>query len=111
MIAFDMNHEILATFLAEEDVNPGSVCKVTAPATVGSCADGDSFCGVTTTVRGGYAGVMLHGIVTVPYTGTVPGLGKTALSADGKGGVKAGSGDTYLVLDVDEDAKTIKLFL
>ena len=111
MIAFDMNHEILATFLAEEGTEPKTVCKMTANGTVGPCADGDSFCGVVNTVRGGCAGVVLHGVVTAAYSGTTPAVGKTALVADGSGGVKAGEGESCLVLDVDETEKTVKLFL
>ena len=111
MIAMDMNHEILATFHAEDGVNAKSVCKIIDNATVGPCSSGDGFDGVVTTVRGGYAGVVLHGMVTVPYSGVAPSVGKAALSADGKGGVTAGGSETCLVVAVDETAKTVTMFL
>ena len=111
MIAMDMNHEILATFYAEEGVTAKSVCKITDNATAGPCVSGDGFHGFVTTVRGGYAGVVLHGMVTVPYSGTAPAVGKTALGADGKGGVTAGGPESRLVVSVDETAKTVTMFL
>ena len=111
MIAMDMNHELLATFLAEEGMEAKHVCKITANGTVGPCQSGEAFCGMVSTVRGGYAGVVLHGVVTASYSGAAPAVGKTALCADGKGGVTAGGNDTCLVLDVDDAAKTVKLFL
>ena len=111
MIAMDMNHEILATFHAEEGVEAKSVCKITASGTVGPCASGDGFHGFVTTVRGGYAGVVLHGTVTAAYSGNAPAVGKTALCADGKGGVTAGGSETCLVISVDETAKTVTMVL
>ena len=107
----DMNHEILATFHAEDGVEAKSVCKITASGTVGACANGEGFDGFVTTVRGGYAGVVLHGMVTAAYSGAAPAVGKTALCADGNGGVTAGGSETCLVVSVDETAKTVTLFL
>ena len=112
MIRFDMNSELRVTFAAQEGLTAKTVCKVSANGTVGPCADGDDFCGVADTVRSGLCGVVLRGFVTLPYTGTAPALGYTALAADAAGGVKAAqSGRKHLVAQVDTVKKTVGLFL
>ena len=64
-------------------------------------------------VNGGYAGVQLSGVVTMPYTGTdAPAVGYAALASDGADGVKASTkGNTYLVLSVNTTAKTVSFML
>lgn len=90
-----------ATFPAGTAV-VGKVCKLSSTGAANTCAAGDRFCGIVTTVRGGYAGVQVHGFVTVSYSGTAPALGYSALSANGNGGIKAdATGHTYLVVKVD----------
>ena len=88
-------------------------CKLSASGMVAPSGDGDGFCGVAISQRGGYAGVVLRGFVTLPCSGTVPGVGKASLLADGKGGVRApGTGETgesYWVLAVDGANVTILL--
>ena len=111
MITFDSIHETFVTFNAEEDLDAGVVCKVTGDCAVGPCAAGDDFCGVARTVRCGLAGVVLSGYCRIPYSGTAPAVGKTALCADGNGGVKAGGDTEYLVVQVDTAEKTVGLFL
>ena len=71
------------------------------------------FCGVSVNVNGGYAGVQLSGVVTMPYTGTdAPAVGYAALASDGAYGVKASTkGNTYLVLSVNTTAKTVSFML
>ena len=51
-------------------------------------------------------------MVTVSVSGAAPALGWTALSADGKGGVKADSGGRVcLVADVDAAGKCVTVVL
>jgi len=72
------------------------------------CSGGEDFCGTVCSVGrdGKVCSVVLGGLVRLPFSGTAPGLGWTALAADGQGGVTAGSGREYLVVDVDEAGKT-----
>lgn len=111
MITFDSIHETFVTFNAEENLEAGAVCKVTDSGTVGPCENGEAFHGVARTVRCGLAGVVLSGFCQLPYTGATPNLGRSALCADGSGGVKAGGDKAYLVVDVDTVGKTVSLFL
>ena len=109
-----------ATFLAPA-VGEGETCKTTegtvvkigAAGTVAACAAGDAFCGVIAAGgKDGLCSVQLGGFVTLPYTGTVPALGLSALAADGSGGVKAlESGNKYWVVASDETAKTVTILL
>lgn len=111
MITFDSIHETYVTFQADEGLDNGQVCKVTGDSAVGACSAGDAFCGVARHVRGGLAGVVLEGFCQMPYTGTAPSVGMAALCADGNGGVKAGGDKEYLIVQVDENAKTVGFFL
>ena len=112
-ICFDAIGEKYTTFLAGENVEEGPVCKVSANDTVDACAAGEAFCGVAAQVSGGCAAVVMGGYVELPYTGaSAPKVGYATLSADGNGGVtEASSGRSYLVVHVDETAKTLGLFL
>lgn len=87
----------------------GFPCKLDTEETVSNCAASGKFLGVVEEVKGGYAGVQLHGFVTLPYTGTAPTVGFTALSANGTGGVKVDTtnGKTYLVVHVNKTATTV----
>ncbi len=96
----------LAVTFADGGCQAAKVCKVSAGGTAAPCADGDKFCGIAQSIRGGHVGVQLEGFVQVDYTGSAPGVGYVSLCADGSGGVKAGSGREYLVVHVDSTAKT-----
>lgn len=111
-ISFDAIGEKYVTFYADDSAQDGKLCKVTANGTVGKCAANDGFCGIITQVRGGTASVLMGGYAELPYTGTAPALGYTALAAAGDESVKAAeSGRKYLVVNVDTTAKTVGLFL
>ena len=102
-----------ATFAASQ-VSEGEMVKVSGNGTVAACAAGDGFCGMVLSVsRGGDAcAVALGGMVTAGYSGTAPALGWSILVGDGSGGVKtATTGHSYLVVDVDSDAKTVTFAL
>ncbi|MBQ2774712.1 MAG: hypothetical protein IJF40_02320 [Clostridia bacterium] len=104
--------ENVLTFKAAGGLTSGVPVKVSANDTVAACAASNIFCGVAVEVSGGYAGVQLTGFVTLPYTGTAPTVGLTALSANGNGGVKADSnGNKYLVTNVNTTASTVSFML
>ena len=95
----------LAVTFGHEGCVAGQVCKVSANGTVAPCAAGDKLCGIVEGVRGDYAAVQVAGFAQVHITGAV-GVGYVNLCADGIGGVKAGTGKEYLVVSVNENAKT-----
>ena len=111
-ISFAGFNENSVTFICSEDVVAGKVVKITDNGTVSDCADGDTFCGIATDVRSDCATVQLTGYTRLPYSGSAPSLGYTALVADGNGAVTAGEGGrTYLVTDVDTTDNTIGFML
>ena len=98
----------LAVTFAQDGCAAGQVCKLGSDGSVTACAAGDKFCGIVEGVRGGFAAVQMEGFATVSITGAV-NLGYVNLCADGAGGVKAGSGREYLVVQVNADTAVIKL--
>ena len=103
-VSFEEIGRLAATF-AQEGCAAGQVCKVADNGKVTVCAANDNFCGIVEGVRGGYAAVQMAGFVQVDFTGTMS-LGYVNLCADGSGGVQAGQGREYLVVSVDDTAKT-----
>ena len=106
-----------ATF-ACSDVAEGALVKISGNDTVAGCSAGEDFCDMVLSVSraGDACAVALGGMVTAGYTvpaeGAAPVLGWSGLSADGEGGVQAdASGSSYLVVDVDTDAKTVTFVL
>jgi hypothetical protein len=111
-ISFQGIGEMYATFLASDTVQADQVVKLTDRETVGPCSDSGEFCGVAVCGRDGAWSVQVEGFVTVGYSGTVPGVGYQALSANGKGGVKSDNGGrSYLVVDADTTGKTVTIKL
>ena len=86
-ISFDGIGAVVATFTADAGVKGGQLVKMTGNGSVGPCAAGDAFCGVALEPRAGLAAVLVGGFVTVPSSGGVT-VGRAALVADEKGGVK-----------------------
>ena len=103
-VSFEEIGRLSVTF-GQEGCEGGQVCKVSGNGTVVPCADGDKFCGIVEHVRGNHAAVQVAGFAEVACTGAVA-AGYVNLCADGNGGVKAGTGREYLVVSVDESAKT-----
>ena len=103
-VSFEDIGRLSVTF-GQEGCEGGMVCKVGGNGLVAPCADGDKFCGIVEHVRGNHAAVQVAGFAEVACTGAVD-LGYVNLCADGKGGVKAGAGREYLVVSVNENAKT-----
>ncbi len=111
-ISFDGIGEVAATFQVEADggVKAGDVVCITGDGEVGLGSAGGQFFGVALNVsEDGYAGVQIDGLAEVNYSGTTaPEPGWELLSADGNGGVTVveKNGMSYLVVSVDEEAKT-----
>ena len=103
-VSFEEIGRLSVTF-AQENCSGGQVCKVSGNGTVAPCAAGDKFCGSVEHVRGNHAAVQVAGFAEVKVTGAVS-VGYVNLCADGTGGVKAGTGKEYLVVSVNENAKT-----
>lgn len=99
-VSFEGIGELAATFYHDE-ANKGAPVAMSGSGCVKNCASGEAFIGVCSNVNAMTAQVQLHGYVRLPYTGTAPAVGFSALAADGNGGVTAGGSRTYLVLDVD----------
>lgn len=101
-ISFEGIGEKLVTFIGD-DVKVGDAVKVSGAGTVSACADGESFDGFVAGLSGEYAGVIIGGAVSAPFSGGTPAFGSAELCADGSGGVKPGKGGVKcLVVDVDE---------
>lgn len=113
-ISFDGVGQVCATFW-DGGVAVGQVAAVKEAGTVGACADGKSFCGAALHCRDGACAVQVKGFLTVPFSGTAPGLGQAGLCGNGQGGVRtAGETDqktACLVVDVDDAAKTVTILL
>ena len=111
-VSFEGVGQVCATFLGG-GLTEGQVVKMTGSGTVGACAADDAFCGVALCCKDDACTVQMGGFVTVGYSGAAPALGYTALTADGKGGVKtAGEGGVMcLVAQVDTAAKTATIML
>lgn len=99
------------TLNGDSSLNVGEIVKISDNNTVSSCTGSDSFCGIISHEKNGICAVQLHGAVTVPFTGTAPGVGYQKLCADGAKGVKSGSGREYLVLSVDNVKSTVTFVL
>lgn len=95
-----------ATFTTD-NAQEGQTVKLSGNGAVSACNAGENFCGVAEAVRNGYCGVQMSGLACVKYSGTAPTPGEVKLAADGQGGVStASSGNSYLVVAVDEAAET-----
>lgn len=100
------------SFFGSAKLKAGQPCKVASNNTVGACAAGDRFCGVVGNGRDGVYEVTLKGFVTLPYTGTAPTVGYSALAADGNGGVAVTEdANEYLVTVVNTVDSTVGFFL
>ena len=103
-VSFEDIGRISVTF-GQEGCEGGMVCKVSGNGKVAPCAAGEKFCGIAQHIRGDYAAVQVAGFAEVKTSGTMS-TGYVNLCADGAGGVKTGTGREYLVVSVDENAKT-----
>ena len=111
-ISFKGFNEQVLTFRTEAELTPGTPVKMSESATVAPCADGDKFIGITVSCRDGIAAVQVSGHVTLPYSGTAPELGITAVSAAGESDIKADTdGRAVTVVELDEENSTAGILL
>ncbi len=110
-VSFGGFNSNIATFKTAAELECGCGVKVSESNTVALCSDGDSFCGFVVNGEGGYASVQLSGVVTVPYTDAAPAVGYTMLASDGNGIKASENGREYLVIAVDENAKTVTFLM
>ena len=104
-LSFEDIGAVVATCLADDEVQGGGVVAMSGSAAVGPCADGGKFCGVAMQPRCGIAGVQFKGFMQVKHTGEL-NVGYAKLVGDGQGGVRqAASGEEgveVLVVCADE---------
>ncbi len=110
-VSFGGFNSNIATFKTTEELESCCGVKISESNTVSACADGDSFCGFVVNGEGGYASVQLSGVVTASYTGTAPEVGYTMLASDGIGVKASESGREYLVIAINETAKTVTFLM
>lgn len=107
-LSFDSVAQDCVTFFNYSSLKNGVPCKMHSNQTVTGCSDGDDFIGVIGSTHGTFAGVIVHGFVTLHYSGTAPVLGFTGLAADSYGGVKVlSSGRKFLIVSVDAKNHTL----
>ncbi len=106
---FNMN---ALTFHCSSEIGKGMPVKIDKSDSIMLCGDGDEIHGVVIDSDEKYASVQVKGIVTLPYTGTAPATGFNNLGANGNGGVKVSeNGGRYLVVSIDETAKTVTFLM
>lgn len=112
-ISFEGINQKAVTFFGESDIVKGQLVKISKNMTVGECSDGEVFAGIAVNnVCDGAVAVVIHGYVTVPYSGSAPSLGYTYVKANGNGGVKtAADGRTVLICDVDTVNNAVGMFI
>lgn len=111
-VSFFGFNESSITFEADDSVVIGAPVKVIDNGVVTACADGDTFCGIATDVRSGYATVQMTGYVKMTYSGEAPALGYTTIVAGAGCAVRDGEdGKLCLVTDIDKTASTVGFML
>lgn len=110
-VSFEGIGEVFATFY-NNGAADGQPVKISGNGEVSPCSAGEKFSGIAVAPGEEYTGVVIGGCITVPYSGTAPALGHTALVADGNGGVKSGAGgNSHTVINVDTAEKSLCFIL
>ena len=101
------------TMEAGAPLRAGKVCYAQSNCTAADAPEGENFLGVTKAIHGELATVQIAGFVTLPYTGGMSAPGFHRLCASKNGGVKLAEqgGREHLVVEIDEQAGTVGLFL
>ncbi len=100
------------TLSASENVKAGNAVGLMDAVTVTVPQAEEAFCGVCVAVRNGHASVVLTGHTVASYSGPAPEIGYCKLACDGNGGVKVSeNGREYLVVEVDENEKTVDIIM
>ena len=112
-ICFEGIGQMVATFAAKEELDPGMAVTVTGSGEVGlGEKNGGPLCGVTVGAeRNGAVAVQIGGVAKVGYSGdSDPEMGWQELACDGEGRVKTADesgGMKCLVLAADKGEKTV----
>lgn len=109
-VSFEGFGNNVATFKTEEEITTYTAVKMSASDTVEACSS-EAFCGIAYCGKGGYTAVQLSGTVTMPYTGTAPEVGYTALAGNGESVIASESGREYLVVSVNETENTVTFIM
>lgn len=111
-ISYEGIDQVCITMRKKGEIKVGDACSAEGNNTVAISADEQLITGVAAAVRGEYVSVIIRGIVTLPYTGSAPGVGYCPLVGDGNGGVKyLLDGINYHVLEVNTSAHTVTFIL
>ncbi|MBE6985164.1 MAG: hypothetical protein E7434_06100 [Ruminococcaceae bacterium] len=111
-VSFENIGQVCATFHCDDGVAVGAPCSMSRTGTVGASDDEENFIGVVESIKNNYACVTVRGFVTLPYSGTTPGIGYCTLTGDGAGKIKVCvDGNSYLVAAVDTVNKTATILL
>ncbi len=111
-ISFKGFNEQVITFAAETELEVGTLVKMSDSATVEKCKGNDLFIGIVASSSGNIVAVQTGGYISIPYSGTAPTLGITALSAaDEKTVTTDESGRSVTVIELDETNKTAGILL
>ncbi|MBR4049242.1 MAG: hypothetical protein IKK09_01965 [Clostridia bacterium] len=112
-VSFKGINEQVVTFSTVEELAAGTLVTVSANGTVSPCAANGKIVGVVVSSRENIAAVQISGFVTLPYSGSAPALGVTAIAAASDTKIKADStnGKLVTVLEVDTAALTAGILL
>ena len=110
-ISFHGIGQVCTTFLGS-NIAEGHVVKMIANGTVAACNADETFCGIAVCCKDDALSVQVAGFTSIRYSGDAPAIGWSTLAADGNGGVKSAEGGrSYLVVHVDNTAKTVTIKL
>ncbi len=101
------------TFTASPEVKPGLAVMIMEDSTVYVPEEASDFCGICSSVKDGYATVVLHGCARASFNGIAPSIGYNKLSVNEVGGIQVddSTGKDYLVVSVDADTMTLELIV
>ena len=106
-VSFKGINEQIVTFRTEEELTAGTLVTISANGTVSPCAANGKIVGVVVSCRENLAAVQISGYVTLPYSGSAPALGITAIAAASDTKIKADATNGKLVTVVETDTAAL----
>lgn len=106
-VSFKGINEQVVTFSTVEELAAGTLVTVSANGTVSPCAANGKIVGVVVSCRENLAAVQISGFVTLPYSGSAPALGVTAIAAASDTKIKADATNGKLVTVVETDTAAL----
>lgn len=106
-VSFKGINEQVVTFKTEDELTPGTLVTVSDNGTVSPCAANGKIVGVVVSCRENLAAVQISGYVTLPYSGSAPALGVTAIAAASDTKIKADATNGKLVTVVETDTAAL----